>query len=115
MDRLGEVTLTIPNETPQAGIAGSGPSKAVPLQRPDREAENSCRFFDREGNPSRSAVPVIRRQNNNSVKFAGRSCQPCRLRISQVWVLGLISGFAAKVGEFFFVLDSPDIVSLTTT
>ena len=104
MDPLGEVTLTIPNETPQAGIAGSGPSKAVPLQRPDREAENSCRFFLIEKGIHR-VLPfqLFVGRIISSVKFAGRSCQPCRLRISQVWVLGLISGFAAKVGEFFFV------------
>ena len=45
MDPLREVALSISNETPEAGIARPSAGKTVPLQRADREAEDSCRLL----------------------------------------------------------------------
>ena len=45
MDPFGEVAWTISNEASEARVPRSGPGETVPLQRADREAEDSCRLL----------------------------------------------------------------------
>ena len=45
MDPLREVGLAIANQTPEPGVARTGPSETVPFQRAGREAEDLCRLL----------------------------------------------------------------------